>query len=204
MRSPDPYRYPAIPHVRRHGPAGYADYGAYRGWLRDEFDFRCVYCLQRERWGQLTRGFELDHFLPQAIREDLALEYDNLLYACASCNGAKGSRLVPDPHVHAFGACLSIEDSGEIMALNDQGVILIDELDLDSSERVEWRKLIIETLSLVVNSGNSDLIKQWMGLPKELPNLSALRPPLPNTRPEGLAKSWHSRVRNGEEIGVFE
>ncbi len=34
--------YPTLPHVRRHGPRGYADYPSYRPWLRDEFAFRCV------------------------------------------------------------------------------------------------------------------------------------------------------------------
>lgn len=203
MRSPDPYRYPSAPHVRRHGPGGYANYGAYKDWLRDEFDFRCVYCLQRERWGQVGRCFELDHFLPKAIREDLALEYDNLVYACASCNGAKNSRLVPDPHIHAFGACLRVEDNGEITALNDEGTLLIDELDLDAAQRIEWRKLIIETVSLVVESGNENLLSQWMGISSKLPDLNSLRPPS-NGRPEGLLLSWNAREGCREVGFVFE
>ena len=44
----DPFSYPAAVHVRRHGPQGYADYASYRPWLRDEFAFRCVYCLLRD------------------------------------------------------------------------------------------------------------------------------------------------------------
>ncbi len=43
-----PFRYPDGPHQRRHGPRGYASYESYRPWLRDEFAFRCVYCLTRE------------------------------------------------------------------------------------------------------------------------------------------------------------
>lgn len=50
-----PFNYPDAPHRRRHGPRGYADYASYRPWLRDEFTFRCVYCLLREQWG-LVRG----------------------------------------------------------------------------------------------------------------------------------------------------
>ena len=46
------FRYPAVPHARRHGPRGYADAESYRPWLRDEFTFRCVYCLFREQWGR--------------------------------------------------------------------------------------------------------------------------------------------------------
>jgi len=45
MKAPDPFTYPAQPHVRKHAPAGYKDYTEYKPWLRDEFEFRCVYCL---------------------------------------------------------------------------------------------------------------------------------------------------------------
>ena len=69
-----PFTYPAAPHTRRHGPRGYADYESYRPWLRDEFAFRCVYCLLREAWGPPKGAYALDHFLPVAARPDLALE----------------------------------------------------------------------------------------------------------------------------------
>jgi hypothetical protein len=77
-----PFIYPPGPHVRRHGPAGYADHTGYQPWLRDEFSFRCVYCLLREQWGRVGGVFDIDHFLPVSNRPDLAAEYDNLLYAC--------------------------------------------------------------------------------------------------------------------------
>jgi hypothetical protein len=35
-----PFSYPTTPHVRRHGPQGYADYASFRPWLRDEFTFK--------------------------------------------------------------------------------------------------------------------------------------------------------------------
>lgn len=43
-----PFRFAAAPHVRKHGPGGYEMYQSYKDWLRDEFTFRCVYCLERE------------------------------------------------------------------------------------------------------------------------------------------------------------
>jgi len=49
------FRYTATPHVRRHGPCGYGDVESYRPWLRDEFTFRCLYCLFREQWGRVKR-----------------------------------------------------------------------------------------------------------------------------------------------------
>ena len=48
------FDYPDQRNEQRHGPSGYASYEPCRPWLRDEFDFRCVYCLKRETWGQVT------------------------------------------------------------------------------------------------------------------------------------------------------
>lgn len=44
------FRYPKDLQRRRHGPRGYLRYESYKPWLRDEFRFRCTYCLCRERW----------------------------------------------------------------------------------------------------------------------------------------------------------
>src|SRR5256886_670294 len=74
-----PFHYPPTPHVHRHGPRGYADYASYRPWLRDEFCFRCVYCLLREQWGRVRALYAIDHFLPVALHPAKVTDYDNLL-----------------------------------------------------------------------------------------------------------------------------
>jgi hypothetical protein len=62
-----PFVYPDRPHVRKHGPAGYADYAAYKPWLRDDLHFRCVYCLERERWDRSGHAaFGVDHVKPKS------------------------------------------------------------------------------------------------------------------------------------------
>jgi hypothetical protein len=71
---PAPFGYPSGPHVRRHGPQGYSKYRQYRNWLRDEFSFRCVYCLRRETWLTLRRDYEIDHFLPKSEHRDVELD----------------------------------------------------------------------------------------------------------------------------------
>jgi hypothetical protein len=53
MSRPTPFAYPAVGHMRRHASAGYKDYRDFKPWLRDEFEFRCVYCLQREMWSRV-------------------------------------------------------------------------------------------------------------------------------------------------------
>lgn len=73
------FDYPDPRSHRRHGPRGYADYESYRPWLRDEFTFRCVYCLKREQWGLVTGEFDIDHFEPQKLLPNLAADYGNLV-----------------------------------------------------------------------------------------------------------------------------
>ena len=193
MRSPDPFRYPGRPHRRKHGPQGYRHYSEFREWLRDEFDFRCVYCLYRERWGQKKGNFDLDHLVPRKLREDLALTYDNLVYACHTCNLTKSFDLVPDPHTHAYAECLRVEDDGTITALNEAGEKLIEELDLDDQHREEFRKLVLDTVKMAARAGRADLLRQWLGLPSDLPVLERGRrnPPEGNSREDGIASSWH-------------
>src|SRR5271167_4677172 len=91
------FDYPAARLVRIHGPLGYTGYGSYRAWLRDEFVFRCVYCLSREQWGRVTGEYDLDHFVPQKTDPARKAEYDNLGYACRRCNLTKLGESVPDP-----------------------------------------------------------------------------------------------------------
>ncbi|MBX9791959.1 MAG: HNH endonuclease [Pirellulales bacterium] len=92
-----PFVYPDKVHLRKHGPNGYAKYDSYRPWLRDEFSFRCVYCLVREQWGRVKALFDIDHFVPQRSDPSQETVYDNLLYSCRTCNAAKGVEPIPDP-----------------------------------------------------------------------------------------------------------
>jgi hypothetical protein len=79
------FRYPDTPHGRKHGPTGYDTYKTYKEWLRDEFAFRCVYCLERERWYPSgSAAFAVDHVRPKGLPEyaHLVCDYENLVYAC--------------------------------------------------------------------------------------------------------------------------
>jgi hypothetical protein len=104
--------YPAEPHVRRHGPQGYAGTESYRSWLRDEFSFRCVYCLFREQWWRLCGTFAIDHFQAVSLHPDMQYGYDDLLYACTSCNLTKRNRVVPDPLSVLLSSWITITEDG--------------------------------------------------------------------------------------------
>src|SRR5690242_7464530 len=91
------YTYPAREHRRKHGPRGYKSTAEFFEWLRDEFAFRCVYCLEREQWGNRLGHFHIDHFDAVSLDPGGRLHYDNLLYSCRACNLLKANHIVPDP-----------------------------------------------------------------------------------------------------------
>jgi hypothetical protein len=190
-----PFAYPTTPHLRRHGPDGYADYGLYRDWLRDEFLFRCVYCLRRETWLTLRRDYEIDHFVPRSVRPDGEKDYDNLVFACRECNGTKAVKCLPSPEAVAYGDCLVVDAKGVIRAKNKTGQAIIEALGLDADDYTTMRRRIIETVSEC--KPGSKTIKWCLGYPENLPNLS-LKTPKSNKRPEGVHDSCYERNRRGE------
>jgi len=141
------FDYPEPRAERIHGPMGYSSYESFRPWLRDEFTFRCTFCLIRETWGRLTGEFELDHFNPQSLAPDNSLDYFNLVYSCRRCNQVKLNQLVPDR-----------------------------QLDLNSPKLMKWRVLWMRIIDLA-NERDPTLYRQLTGFPDDLPNLSQLRPP---------------------------
>jgi hypothetical protein len=193
-----PFQYPAAPHVRRHGPRGYRHYSLFRPWLRDEFSFRCVYCLRREQWVLAEGSFHLDHFMPVAHHPGLVTDYDNLLYACVKCNLNKGSQRLPDPLVVLTSAGVRVEPDGTIHAADkSEAARLIELLGLDSPEHNEFRKLWIDIVDLA-RQKKPDLYQRIMGYPKKLPNLRKCKPPGGNTRPAGVEDSALARAKRGD------
>jgi 5-methylcytosine-specific restriction endonuclease McrA len=97
--NPLAFTYPAAAEHRRHGPSGYSTYESYRPWLRDEFVFRCAYCLLRESWGRYTGEFDLDHFIPQTRDASRIADYENLVYCCHGSNSKREVSTFPTPNV---------------------------------------------------------------------------------------------------------
>lgn len=202
---PKPYEYPTKRHARRHGPSGWNDYQRYREWLRDEFSFRCVYCLEREVWRDMRQKMHIDHFQPQAIRKELKCQYTNLLYACPACNSKKSDTVLPDPCQAVLADCLIVHDDGRIEAKNKSpiGQILIDELALDDPRTVDRRRLLIGTL-LTLAKYDWPSFTEWMKFPENLPDLNSKENrPTTNSKPEGVAESFFERKRRGDLPEVY-
>lgn len=198
----EPFAYPQTPHSRRHGPQGYENYESYRPWLRDEFSFCCVYCLTRERWGKGALEFQNDHLVPQSLSSSDILDYDNLLYACATCNRMKTDATgIPDPCKIAYAQCLQVNENGTITALNNQGRLLIKILRLDNHENTEYRRLILEIIKLAQNE-KSSVYSYLMGFPDNLPDLTRKRPPS-NSKPQGISESFFARRKRNELPKIY-
>ena len=169
---------------RRHGPGGYTDYQSYRRWLRDAFTFRCVYCLIREEWGRLSGEFDLDHFSPQTTRPDLSTEYENLVYACHTCNLRKSDKEFVDPESCLSDAFVKVYPSGRVEGMNPGAKAIISKLGLDSPKFRKWRLIWIRNVELAKEYG-FDHYKRLLGFPEDLPDLSALTP-ASTSKPNGL------------------
>ncbi len=199
---PAPFAYRLRPHVRRHGPRGYSDYRQYRNWLRDEFSFRCVYCLFREAWLTRRQNWQIDHFVPKSIHLEGALDYDNLVFACSCCNHSKAAHLVPDLCKIGYGMCVEVTDDGEIRPLNDDGVTLIEGMGLDAEDYRECRLAVFEWLDELPRHGKS--FQRLFGFPKNLPDLSQEpKPPGGNNRPNGVNESFFEQRRRSQLPPIY-
>jgi hypothetical protein len=193
----NPFRYPTAPHVRRHGTRGYADADSFRPWLRDEFSFRCVYCLYREQWGRLKGAFALDHFLPVSLNPTQACTYAGLLYACTACNLGKAAFVLPDPLQVLLAGTIQVLPDGRIEGTTREARRIIRRLGLDDPVEAEARVMWLGILALAERADPA-LFRRLMGYPDDLPDLARLRPPGGNSRPDGLTSSAFALRKKGK------
>lgn len=196
------FDYAEHPHRRKHGPAGYKDYESYRPWLRDEFCFRCVFCLRREQWSLLLGNWDIDHFEPQSRAPDKSLDYENLLYVCRTCNLNKSDSLVVDPCGVALGELMQVDADGMITSLNDEGELLIQVLRLNNADYTNFRRRMLSILA-AVEQQEPETFVALMGYPDELPALRLLNPPSGNSRPEGIENSCLVRREKGDLPEIY-
>ena len=207
MTLPAPFAYPSRPHQRKHGPMGYEPYGRFKNWVRDEFAFRCVYCLGREMWyPDRWRAFSIDHVEPQATNPGRIGDYDNMVYACLRCNAARRDVAVIDPTRTAFGDHLRVGPDGVVEALSHEGGELIELLHLNDAETVANRRELLDIIELHRDYPDDPRVRalflRKFGYPRVLPNLARYRPPRGNARPDGVRSCYFMRRAAGtlEEI----
>ncbi len=195
--------YPTVRHERLHGPLGYADYKSFKPWLRDEFRFRCVYCLWREVWCADGDGsFGIDHVRSRASHPEEGSDYDNLVYACCRCNSVKQDNPLPvDPCEEGWGKHLQTIPDGTVRGITALGWQTIEICRLNRAALVQARRRMRQLLQELDASGTEEaksLLREYLSFPTNLPVLSQLHPPSGNARPNGIVASHHERRKRGE------
>ena len=200
---PFPYTYPAREfEQRRHAPTGYDPYASFKPWLRDEFAFRCVYCLDRERWSKDGDArFSVEHLIAKSTVSERALDYSNLFYACNRCNSWKSDSPIDiDPGSSMICDHVSVSDDGRVVAHSDLGEYLVHLLGLDDPLAINFRRRILELYAERHSTHPQvrERLQEWFGFPTDLPDLSGLRPPGGNDRPGGIGESSFAQRQRGE------
>jgi len=140
-------------------------------------------------------GLHIDHFSPVARQPELAATYNNLLYACASCNAAKRDLEVPDATAILLADSLRVLKDGTIEASTPVAAWVDKILGLNAPKYREYRLLWIEIVALA-RKHDPDLYRRVMTFPDDLPDLAALLPPDGNTRPDGVKTSHFEQRKN--------
>ncbi|MFT5467887.1 MAG: hypothetical protein ACI8UO_002995 [Verrucomicrobiales bacterium] len=197
------FAYPVEPVDRKHEPRGYSDYQSFKPWLRDEFTFRCIYCLSRERWfPDGHSAFGADHVIPQSGAPELISVYDNLVYACSNCNSFRQDRPLPmDLEAERIAEHIRMKPDGALEALSDQGEELIDKCQLNRPKLVEFRARLLKLVGSLDDSLPDEVrtaIVDFFRFPDDLPDLARLRPPEGNAKPESVGSSFYAQSARGE------
>lgn len=91
-----------MPNIHRKKPSrsiGIAERANYRDNkvdLRTDFNSRCGYCDDDDRFMGGRRGYQIDHFAPKKKFSGLEREYTNLVYCCPFCNRSKSDHWPSD------------------------------------------------------------------------------------------------------------
>ncbi|MBY0232073.1 MAG: HNH endonuclease [Gemmataceae bacterium] len=203
-----PFAYATTAHVRLHLPRGYDSVEAFKQWLRDEFRFRCTYCLERERWyPDGHASFSVDHVVARSLAAALVREYSNLLYACTRCNSYKGDRPLLDPTAVAMADHLRLGEDGSLVGTTLQGKVLIRLLRLNEDPSLSTRRDKLSILRLRERyPGDPDiaaLFLQAFGYPDDLPDLRRTLPPGGNDRAGSEDDCHFARRERGELPAVY-
>jgi len=198
METPSPFGLPPGNPVRSHGPGGYANYQEFKDWLRDEFAFRCVYCLEREEWyPSRSAAFAVEHVLSQSLYPELVCVYDNLVYSCSRCNSRKASEECIDPSAVALGRHVRFRADGTAEGITSLGIEHVEGFRLNEPPalrvRQHYLRLVELERRLPADAAIDAMFREAFGYPDDLPDLGAKRPPS-NSRPEGV-KACHFRRR---------
>ena len=128
-------------------------YEAYRALLRQDFEFRCAYCLRHEFFFGGGEAGEIDHFRPRHLFPNLENEYRNLYWSCRKCNAIKGgtwpSEAQAERGLRFLDPCAENSDDhwqthpdGTVTALTTVGRYTVRHIRLDRPTLTQFRRFL--------------------------------------------------------------
>lgn len=135
---------------RRQSVPQFNAYQPYKQYLREDFQYCCVYCAIHENEYGGPRGFTVEHFRPKSIFAHLVNDYQNLLYGCNVCNPFKGNDWPSDnplldgvgyldPCEHDYDDHFRLHEF-EIEGLTRPAMYMIERLHLNRRQLIKLRQ----------------------------------------------------------------
>jgi uncharacterized protein (TIGR02646 family) len=132
-------------------------YGAFRPYVRDDFERCCAYCYLHERYAGGEEGFQLDHFYPKdpALFPARGNDFYNLYWTCMPCNRKKWNQW-PPYQVLDHGICFvdlcnddfdqhyRLRTDGKLEPLTPSAAYTIAAIRLNREHLVKIRSLLLK------------------------------------------------------------
>jgi len=166
-------------HPKRTCIEKHENYRFYKSILRTDFNKHCGYCDDWDFVCGGARGFHIDHFRPKKKFEHLENDYNNLVYACPYCNGAKSDdwpsnaeqpiaddKGYVDPCDNGFTSLFNRFDNGRIFPKSKIGSYMFKQLKLGlRRHQLAW---MYERLGNLLQEVTNELEKFNEKIPEEL------------------------------------
>lgn len=148
------------------------NYGAYKKYIIKDFNNKCGYCDDLDKFNGGYRNYQIDHFKPKNKFPDLETTYDNLVYCCPFCNRAKWDKWEDkdgfiDPCCDEYDNHISRNDKGQIQYdTTPQGKYIYENLKLHlKRHELLW---MIEKLQKQSIGIDNEIVRLGEGHEKEL------------------------------------
>lgn len=147
----NPLKYPTKKVKRAQDPPVYASYSRYRPYIEKEFGYRCIYCCRSDQ-GQASSSFHIEHYRPKESFKELETDYNNLFYACGTCNRAKWTYWSDDPKERVLNPCDDVMsthlqfDKAVVKHTSALGKFLIELCHINENKSLKFRESELDIL----------------------------------------------------------
>jgi hypothetical protein len=113
----------------------YKNYGSFKKYIVEDFNNRCGYCDDLDKFNGGKNNYQIDHLKPKKLFSELETDYINLVYSCPFCNRAKWDKWKKkdgfiDPCDEEYDNHLERNSRGQIKCKSEQGKYIHTNLNL--------------------------------------------------------------------------